>query len=186
MEKQWIIVTATEDGARLELYERQKDGHWLRRVNAPAAIGKNGIGKEREGDGKTPQGVFRLLFAFGTKDKPDTNFPYLQMDASYYWVDDSRSRYYNQLVSVGVVRQDWESAEHIVEKGASYHYVLALDYNADCIPGKGSAIFLHCMPSEGAGCIAVEEVVMRKLLKFIQPGCRIRITESAENRGYLM
>lgn len=185
MEKQRIVVTATEDGARLELYERQKDGYWLGRLSAPAAIGKNGIGKKREGDGKTPQGVYRLLFAFGTKEKPDTDFPYLRVDAGYYWVDDSKSRYYNQLVSVGAVKQDWDSAEHIVEKGASYHYALALDYNADCIPGKGSAIFLHCMPSEGAGCIAVEEGIMRKLLALIQPGCRISISEYAENRGVL-
>ena len=55
---------------------------------------------------------------------------------------------------------DWDSAEHILKVGKSYNYVLATNYNESCIPGLGSAIFMHCQPTGGAGCVAVSEEAM--------------------------
>lgn len=50
-----------------------------------------------------------------------------------------------------------------------YDYGLALDYNKECVPGKGSAIFLHCFtasPDSGsAGCIRLPESRMRELVQ---------------------
>ena len=93
------------------------------------------------------------------------------MDDSYYWVDDSNSQYYNRFVSTNEVEKDWSSAEHIMGAGQSYNYVLAINYNEACIPGAGSAIFMHCKPTGGAGCIAVSESAMRTILQNVKPDC---------------
>jgi L,D-peptidoglycan transpeptidase YkuD (ErfK/YbiS/YcfS/YnhG family) len=40
-------------------------------------VGKNGVAsRKREGDGKTPAGLFRLGTAFGVREKPDTRMSY--------------------------------------------------------------------------------------------------------------
>lgn len=201
---QMIVVAVSEDGANLCMYERKDDTAEVKkamtRENSPkmeecetctwklvleteAIIGKNGLGKTKEGDGKTPIGVFLFVEAFGILENPGTNIRYTKVDKSHYWVDDSDSNYYNQFISTKEVVPDWKSAEHIVEYGESYHYVLATSYNSENIPGVGSAVFLHCMSGEAeatAGCIAVSENSMQKIMKQIEPEC-VLIVDKIEN-----
>ncbi len=179
-----LIVVEAEGSTALLTMHAQTDGVWQEVLSCSARTGRNGIGKTMEGDGKTPQGVYGFLFAFGTAPDPGTAMPYTQADGTYYWVDDSSSAYYNQFVSTASVEPDWQSAENIAAAGSSYRYVLALDYNAARVPGAGSAIFLHCLPTGGAGCIAVPESDMRMILQRIQPGCRIYIDTADRIREY--
>lgn len=186
---QIIIVAVSDEETRLSFYEKNVDNNvamtneienrtldeeWELVLETEAIIGKNGVGKTKEGDGKTPVGVFRFIKAFGVLENPKTKMEYIEVDESHYWVDDSSSKYYNQFISIDEVTPDWESAEHICEYGESYHYVLATSYNSERIPGVGSAVFLHCT-SEGAeataGCIAVPEVYMKKILQKVESQC---------------
>lgn len=168
---QMIVVAVSDEGdAKLCFYEKEND--WKLVLETEAFIGKNGLGKTKEGDGKTPIGVFSFIEAFGIMKNPGTKMKYTRVDESHYWVDDSGSKYYNQFVSLNEIVKDWESAEHIVAYGESYHYVLATSYNVERIPGKGSAVFLHCTSEETeatAGCIAVPEVYMKKITNRIEP-----------------
>lgn len=177
---QIITVTAEGNKATLTMHEKAPDGTWSELLSTSASIGANGIGKSKEGDRKTPTGMYRFLFGFGNEPNPGTALSYTQADLSYYWVDDPDSAYYNQFVSTSKVRKDWDSAEHIAGVKDSYNYALALDYNKECTPGLGSAIFLHCTPTSGAGCIAVPENVMIEILKNITGDCVI-IIDSQEN-----
>ena len=179
-----LIVVEAEGSTAVLTMHALTDGVWQEVLSCSARTGRNGIGKTMEGTGKTPQGVYGFLFAFGTAPDPGTAMPYTQTDGTYYWVDDSSSAYYNQFVSTASVEPDWQSAENIAGAGSSYRYVLALDYNAACVPGVGSAIFLHCLPTGGAGCIAVPESDMRMILQRIQPGCRICIDTADRIREY--
>lgn len=191
---QIIVVSESENEARLCFYiyeenketnekENVEEGEWRLVLDTEAKIGKNGLGKTKEGDGKTPIGVFRFIKAFGILEHLDTKLEYLKVDERYYWVDDGNSNYYNQLVDINEVEKDWESAEHICEYGESYHHVLATSYNVMNIPGVGSAVFLHCMSKEAKnteGCIAIPETYMKALLKSVEPQC-ILIVDKAEN-----
>ena len=60
-----------------------------------------------------------------------------------------------------------------------YNYGLALDYNSDRVPGKGSAIFLHCMNGAAdigtSGCVKVSEEYMKKLVTSVDEETRIVI-----------
>lgn len=193
---QIMIVAVSKDGAHLCLYERESNKsvtthgvskpdseNWMLVLDTEAIIGKNGLGKTKEGDGKTPIGVFLFVQGFGIRENPGAKFPYVQVKEQHYWVDDSESNYYNKLVSVEDVIPDWTSAEHIVEFDESYPYVLATSYNMECIPGKGSAVFLHCISKEAeatAGCIAVPQVYMKEIMKRVGPEC-VFIVDKIEN-----
>ena len=181
---QIVVVSVTKEGATLCFYEcgneddkrmiSEGEGEWKLVFETEANIGKNGIGKTKEGDGKTPIGVYRFIKAFGILENVQTKMEYTKIGHNHYWVDDGKSNYYNQFIDAKNVKKDWNSAEHLCEFGESYHYVLATSYNEEGIPGKGSAIFLHCMSNESedtAGCIAIPEVYMKKLVTEVKPQC---------------
>ena len=108
-------------------FERTSPGHeWKERGAAvPVVLGKNGLawgrglvevktgGESRkiEGDNKAPAGIFRLGPAFGyapTRDAAWIRLQYVQLTKQMEGVDDSGSRYYNQLVDRSrVSRVDW-------------------------------------------------------------------------------
>ena len=172
---QVIVVAADGSNATVSMHIKEEDGIWTEILSTDGKIGRNGIDKTKEGDGKTPTGVYHFMFGFGNMPDPGCGLSYTQVDDSYYWVDDSDSAYYNQFVTTNEVTKDWNSAEHIVSVKNSYNYVLALDYNVDCVPGAGSAIFMHCTPTGGAGCIAVPEDKMVEIMRNVKEGCVVVI-----------
>lgn len=207
---QVIIVSVSEDETSLCFYEKiegedeisveerqtkseigiginQEKDKWKLVLETEAVIGRNGLGKTKEGDGKTPVGVFRFIKAFGILENPGAKMEYTRVDETHYWVDDSASKYYNQFISKNDVIQDWKSAEHLCEYGESYHYVLATSYNAERIPGRGSAVFLHCLSKESnvtAGCIAIPEVYMRTIMQRVDEDCVLIIDFRENILGY--
>ena len=173
---QLVVVLARGSSATVSFHQKQ-DGLWQQVFSVNGRIGKNGLGKTKEGDGKTPSGVYSFTQAFGVAGNPGTRFAYTKVDQSHYWVDDSDSAYYNRLVSTDEVQKDWDSAEHLIEMRTAYAYALALNYNSTCTPGKGSAIFLHCDTGRAtAGCISIPQAQMRQLLKTLSRSARILIT----------
>lgn len=185
-----VVGVSDERDAQLCFYEkvtRNVSGKgkecWELTLETEALIGKNGLGKTKEGDGKTPVGVFQFTEAFGILEDPGAKIEYVQVDESHYWVDDSSSKYYNQFIYIDEVELDWESAEHICEYGESYHYVLATSYNSDGIPGAGSAVFLHCSSDEAeatAGCIAIPESYLKEIIRNVEPEC-VLIIDTVDN-----
>ena len=181
--EQILVVAVKNEEAILCFYQKAPSGKWKLELETQAQIGKNGLGKRREGDGKTPVGVFSFTDAFGILKNPGAKIPYIQVKKNHYWIDDAKSEYYNQFVDSEEVIKDWTSAEHICEYGEVYHYVMATDYNAEGIAGVGSAIFLHCMTEEmegTAGCVAIPEIFMKQLLKKVDSEC-VLIIDEAEN-----
>ena len=65
-----------------------------------------------------------------------------------------------------------DDSEHIVEYINEYQYVLNISYNDECVPGAGSAIFLHCLgavkPYTG-GCVAIPEDKMLFVMQNVDP-----------------
>ena len=182
---QIIIVAANENTANVSMHRKNPNGEWEELFKVPGYIGKNGIGKKREGDMKSPTGVYNFTNAFGIKENPGTTLDYIKVDDSYYWVDDSNSAYYNRFVSTKEVNSDWKSAENILLVGKAYNYVLALDYNIEKVPGAGSAIFFHCSTGNStAGCISVPEEYMIKILKEIKEDCTIIIDKQENISNY--
>lgn len=166
-------------------YKKQTDGTWTQSFQVPGIYGRNGgTDNKQEGDGKTPYGTYSFTMAFGTKENPGSILPYHQIQETDFWIDDSNSAYYNKLVNIAETPRDWNSGEDMSRQGVSYHYGLALNYNEDCVPGKGSAIFLHCYTetndSGSAGCIRIPEDNMKQLIQSVDANTRIIIRKAAE------
>ena len=150
-------------------------------IETLAYIGKNGVTSEkREGDEKTPIGEFKLGVIMGMHPKEEiengTKLEYIQITKDMYWVDDSKSKYYNQLVKISEVEKDWKSAEHLIDYPIQYEYLIEVKTNPKNIPGNGSAIFLHCTNNKStAGCIAIDKKIMEKLIEVIDKNTTIEI-----------
>lgn len=101
---------------------------------------------------------------------------YTQINEEMYWVDDCKSKYYNQLVEISKVKKDWDSAEHLIDYKVQYEYLIEIKTNPNNIPGKGSAIFLHCTNNcPTAGCIAVDRESMKTIVQNINKETKIEI-----------
>lgn len=170
--KQRIMVTSTSTTtATVQL--QQLNGTKWQNVNKSykAVIGKNGIGKTKEGDGKTPTGTFALGTAFGWGSAiSNPNYPFKKATSYDYWVDDATSKDYNQWINYsGDPNKRWKSFERMTH--SLYKYGVVVRYNDDpIVPGKGSAIFLHIKNTNTKytlGCIALNESDLITLLKWL-------------------
>ena len=174
-----IVLVEYQSGSRavLSIHEKQ-NGVWKELYSCTAYVGKNGIGKTKEGDKRTPTGTFNLTTPFGIKADPGANMPYTQVTKYHYWCGSSGSQYYNQLIDTRVIdRQRTSADEYLISYVPQYNYCMFIDYNASGEAGKGSCIFLHCTGSSTStgGCVAVPESVMKKIIQWARPGAKIVI-----------
>jgi len=144
-----------------------------------AACGKAGVrADKREGDHASPAGVFSLLRAFYRRDRlgaPKTGLPLAALKSEDGWCDDPADPRYNTLVALPYPA----SHEELWRTDGLYDVIVVIGYNTDpVVPGKGSAIFLHCASPDFAGtegCIAVAREVLVPLLGLLGPGSHITI-----------
>ncbi|MBE6047305.1 MAG: hypothetical protein E7213_02670 [Clostridium sp.] len=183
---QLIVVSGNGGSSATVSMHTKVNGLWKQQFSVDGHVGYNGMtGNKREGDGKTPIGVYGFGQAFGINGNPGTSLSYTQVNGNHYWVDDVNSSHYNKFVNVANVAKDWNSAEHIVDHTQAYAYAINIEYNSACQKGKGSAIFLHCSTGGGtAGCVSVPRGTMVNILNNIQPGCLIVIAPSSSIKNY--
>lgn len=177
---QAITVVGNGGSYTTLIVHTKHNGVWTETLSCSARVGKNGItGNKREGDGKTPRGIYSFGQAFGVAGNPGTARRWLQVNNNHYWVDDVHSAYYNKLVDASQTGIQWSSAEHLISYPTAYRYAIALNYNTACTPGAGSAIFLHCSTGGAtAGCISVSQSDMIRILKMIQGDTLIGIYQN--------
>ena len=186
-----IVLVLTDrwdssDGTLLRL--ARTSGGWSRVADTiPVTVGKNGLGlglglhsadlkgpQKREGDRRAPAGVFRLEFAFGTAVMVFPAFPYRETTVTDFWVDDPKSRYYNQWVNTDDpdTVQDWNSAEVLRRPDGIYDTVIVVAHNrGPVVPGRGSAIFIHSWYGPGVatiGCTAMAKNDLDALLHWLE------------------
>ncbi len=176
-ESQVIIVKADKNKAKVKMCEKVNN-MWITIMETEGFVGKNGLGKEKEGDLKTPVGLFEIGIAFGLKDDVKTNLDYYKLNENMYWVCDENSKYYNQFIDTTKVEKDWEDIknEHLIDENIAYEYAIEIKYNKECVKGKGSAIFLHCIKNgPTAGCVAIPSKDMKFILENIKKNGRVYI-----------
>ena len=162
------------------------DGDWQMTMSTPGFIGKNGLGKVKEGDNKTPVGTFRFDYAFGIAPDPGCAIPYVQINENHYWSGDWDYKY-NQFVDVREAPSNFnrDNSEHLIDYNPHYVYCLNMGYNSECTPGKGSALFMHCFGTKypwTGGCVGLPEEKMRFVMQHVRPGCAC-VIDSLTNLG---
>jgi len=130
--------------------------------------GKSGlaIGDKKEGDYKTPWGVYDLPLVFGTEIVENSNIIQKKISRDDVWVDDAKSLQYNTMQKRENLQADsWEEL-YI----PAYKHVIVVGYNYETpVPGKGSAIFIHLKTENKytAGCIALDEEDLIEIIKWL-------------------
>ena len=178
-----ILVIASAGGttADVSMHQRDEEGRWKQLVDAGGYIGKYGLDKTREGDRRTPVGVFRFNAAFGIDEDPGCAIEYHQVTDDDYWSGDQREgHHYNEMVSIADDPDlNTEDSEHLIDYDGQYDYCLNISWNEDGTPGKGSAIFLHCSETMSGtytlGCVAIPKEQMVKVMRYVDPDCVVVI-----------
>ena len=165
--------------AKLTVYQAQ-GGKYVEVFSCDAVVGKNGPGKQSEGDTKTPLGTWTVGEAYGIKEDPGSLLPYTQVTDDMYWcATGSNGKKYNTLIyKSDDPDNDYSEDEHLADYTVQYAYLLDLGYNASCAPYAGNAIFLHCWKGPDdptGGCVGVSEESMIKILQTITPGTSVTI-----------
>ena len=184
---QLIIVVADGTRAVVSMHVKGADGFWRQVIwTDDGWVGSEGVGDAYEGSCRTPTGVMYPDMAFGIYEDPGCKMGYTQVDWSHYWCCDTESDLYNQFVSTSY-RSDFNLyvSEQLAACGRAYNYCLNMGWNADCVPGRGSAFFLHCtIDGPTAGCVTVPEDTMVDILRTVEPGCAMVIDTAAAIVNY--
>jgi len=183
-----VVDNSSFFSTKTNVYTMEKRGDKWKMAFEPfnAVIGKNGFaaaGEKREGDGKTPSGIYPLKMTFGYDESIKTKMPYRQVLADDLWVDDPNADDYNRLVKKTETRA--ASYEIMKRDDNLYQYGVVIEYNTSpVIKGNGSAIFLHIWKGKGiptAGCVAVSEEDIIKILGWLDLAASPLIITSIEN-----
>ncbi len=185
--KQLIIVStqnwSTSKGV-LQRYERE-DKQW-HKVGKSIAIklGRNGLGWgiglhktpphakhiKKEGDGKSPAGIFALKQAFGYHPFL-VDYPYTVYKSINHCVDDIHSKYYNKIVDSSKTPIDYKSKEHMRFPKDYYKYGIVVNHNhideKGAIKGAGSCIFIHIKKVPTAGCTVMKESQIKEIIQWL-------------------
>lgn len=184
-----IIIVSTKNTSThycVVQYFKKENEQWKEIFKVNGSVGKYGIDKVKEGDKKTPTGLFHFTQIMGIAKNPgQTLLPYHQIDKNDYWCGE---KYYNQFVDEDVQSHKCtkKNDEKLINYTQPYQYLAVFDYNSKHIKGKGSGIFLHCTTKSGytAGCIAIEKEKMKYLLKEIDLDTIIIIDQSKNMYKY--
>jgi L,D-peptidoglycan transpeptidase YkuD (ErfK/YbiS/YcfS/YnhG family) len=160
--------------------ERQVEGRLhIGHLVFPCIIGRSGRGRiKREGDGKTPVGLFDLRQGFYREDRGFRPAPALelrQMTKSDGWCEVPASAFYNRHVKLPFR----DGHETMWRNDEAYDIVFSTSHNErPRVKGSGSAIFFH-LTREGsnvtAGCVAVSKPDMLKILKLCGPKVKLAV-----------
>jgi L,D-peptidoglycan transpeptidase YkuD (ErfK/YbiS/YcfS/YnhG family) len=185
--EQLIFVTNRDASSfRVTIHALERSKRFWHTTFPPFAgsIGEKGfavIDKKREGDGKSPSGIFPLGIAFGYDPSVVTRMPYRQATEDDFWVDDVNSEDYNKWVKGKPNAASWEKMKRDDDQ---YKYGVVIEYNMyPIVKGKGSAIFLHVWKygAATAGCVAMSEEMVLKILGWLDPAKKPLIIMGTES-----
>lgn len=190
-----LVTTAGWDADRgtLRRYERFGDPAVWREVAAfEVSIGRKGSAwgsglhdagdegegpRKREGDGRSPAGVFALGNAFGYAATAASGLPYQPMQDSSWCMDVPASPYYNRIVDTAEVGEaavagSSEPMRLDLHRDGDPRYRLGfvIGHNPDHVPQGGSCIFAHLWREPGeatAGCTAMADADMEAMLEWL-------------------
>jgi len=197
------LIVVTTDGwdnvkAKMWYFDKNRDGQWLVvKKDQSAVVGKTGLAwadvsykklanapLKAEGDYKAPAGIFKLGRSFGFGDEDPSNPRFIQLKTGIECIDDSRSKFYNEIINTKNFAKDWDSSEKMSEINL-YKYGIEVLYNHNpSTPKLGSCIFMHIWrsPSTGTeGCTAMSENNIESLQHWIDANKQTALVQLPQN-----
>ena len=176
-------------------YYEKKSGQWQRvgsewkgRLGSSGLVWGRGLHPnpsgatlKKEGDGKSPAGVFDIGGVWGAHKsvKKHPKMFYHQVTSRDLWIEDGKSKYYNQFISLDhEPRTTWEKKGQMKQNDYPQSLKMFIGHNAhpNVVANGGSSIFFHIWRREGAaataGCTTMVEDKLRWLIATVDPGRR--------------
>jgi D-alanyl-D-alanine dipeptidase len=176
-------------------YERSRQSSPWRAVGEPLQInlGRNGMAwgrglqqpergpLKREGDLRTPAGVFALGPLFGYAQKPpagaDPSFTYIHIHAGTECVEAPQSPLYNRIVASG-------SKSSMLRADGVFQLGFVIEQNApEAIPGAGSCVFFHVQRGQAqatSGCTSASLADLESVVSWLKPELKPLIVQLPE------
>ncbi|MDD5210806.1 MAG: hypothetical protein PHV62_00180 [Sulfuricurvum sp.] len=179
--QQLVVVLSNDMNATsgvMTRYEKGTGSFTAIGTDIPVMLGRNGLGWDsgaeplkREGDGKSPAGVFDIVSTFGEDSTPNSRMPYWFADDKLICIDDINDTKYNTMSRLDPTNQP-KSFELMRRHDAVYRNGVVIDYNREGVSGRGSCIFFHLNHANKrptAGCTAMEEQPLLELIHWLDP-----------------
>ena len=180
------VPTITSVQGTMVLYQRKNSRTAWKASDSFAVVeGRAGLAKDaqtnvimakdlpikKEGDGKSPAGIFPLGDVFSYHDLRHLHMPFKQVDTLCHCVDDPSSVYYNTLIVADTARQAYNSFEYMKRRDDFYEYGVWVLYNSNpAIAGSGSCIFIHVWKDDNSGtsgCTAMSKEHVIELIHWL-------------------
>lgn len=199
---QLVVVRSPSDTstqAKLQRYELSGKRWKAVGQEVSVTVGRSGLAwgrglhapqpgqQKREGDGKSPSGIYAFgkIFGYAPASEVHFNMPYVQAADALECVDDVKSKFYNQLVDNQLTQKDWSSSELMHRSDHQYRWGATVEHNTSpMLPAGGSCIFFHIWRKPGAptsGCTAMTEENLLTLLHWLdakQSPMLLQVTEA--------
>ena len=161
------------------IYVKNKHTLQVEDFRFKCCIGKGGTTKnKKEGDKKTPKGIFEIENLYFRKDrikKPKTLLKCIEIKKDMGWCDDIRlPDKYNKLLKI----KKNTKHEKLKRNDHKYDLIVPIKYNfKKPVIGLGSCIFMHLTENYNptAGCIALKKKDFLIMLKLIKKKTKIKI-----------
>jgi len=183
-----VVICPNNNQVDAQLFKFEKtDNNWQQiGASHPVNLGKKGLAwgrglnspkpglQKKEGDQRSPAGIFRFGTAFGyaAEGAVSLKLPYIPITETQICVEDSDSRYYNQLVDATQVQPDWKARETMLRSDEQYKWGIFVKQNVPAEPKGGSCIFFHLWRAPGSGtlgCTAMAEADLLQLMQWLDP-----------------
>jgi D-alanyl-D-alanine dipeptidase len=186
--EQLMVVLSPEYNSTTALLQRyEKEDVWQKVGEAVAVtLGRNGLGwstqakpQKREGDGRSPAGLFEISTTFGYASDTNLTMPYLHADETLICVDDIEDRFYNKMTLLNPLAPP-KSFETMRRNDDLYRNGAVIAYNRLGEKGRGSCIFFHLNRPDKrptAGCTAMDEKPLLEMLQWLDPTKNPRVLQ---------
>lgn len=176
--QQLVVVIAQDMNATSGMmvrYEKETGVYKAVSASVPVILGRSGLGWDqgreplkREGDGRSPAGLFDITATFGEDPTANSALPYWYADDRLICIDDVNDTRYNTMGYL--TPEDLpKSFERMRRDDAVYRNGAVIDYNGERVSGRGSCIFFHLNhlnKRPTAGCTAMEEQPLLELINW--------------------
>lgn len=179
--QQLVVVITPEMNATSGMMVRyEKEASIFKAVSIPIPIilGRSGLGwnqgrepLKKEGDGRSPAGLFDITATFGEDPTANSALPYWYADDRLICIDDVNDTRYNTMGYLNLENPP-KSFEQMRRNDEVYRNGAVIDYNSERVSGRGSCIFFHLNhPNKRptAGCTAMDEQPLLELIHWFDP-----------------
>ena len=174
------VVGTGGSTAKMDVWQRGAAGWQPIGSGIPTRVGSAGLApKARDTVPATPMGVYSLDFAFGTQPSPGGGLKYFQTTPDYWWSADGPTYNTMQVCKQADCPFDTSPASGTENLYIpAYAHAIVMGVNKERVPGHGGAFFVHTTNgAPTAGCVALDDATLVKIIRWLQPGAVIAIAQ---------